>query len=137
VSAPDSETLRGWLDHGVLGPLVSIRFADEPGRPRFVCKINGESVERVAKIECDDSASVATAHLFAAAPEVAEEVLLLRERTEKAEAERDAMLAAVREYIAADDAWGAAVDRCGASTEPRRVKRARKRLSDLSREGGR
>lgn len=78
MSAPDSETLRGWLDHGIRGPFVSIRFADEPGRPRFVCKINGESVERMAKIVCDDSASAGAAHLFAAAPEVADELIAVR-----------------------------------------------------------
>lgn len=91
MSAPDSETLRGWLDHGIRGPLVSIRFADEPGRPRFVCKINGESVERVAKIVCDDSVSAGTAHLFAAAPEVADELIAVRAKT-------DAARTALRDY---------------------------------------
>ncbi len=70
---------------------MSIRFADEPGRSRFVCKINGESVERVAKIECDDSASAATAHLFADAPEVAEELIAVR-------AKMDAARTALRDY---------------------------------------
>ena len=95
MSAPDDEKLRGWLDHGVQGPLVSIRFA-EPGLPRFVCKINvckinGESIERVAKIVCDDSESFATAHLFAAAPEVAEELVAVR-------AKMDAARTALRDY---------------------------------------
>jgi hypothetical protein len=91
VSAPDSKTLRRWLDHGVPGPLVSVRFSKEPGRPLFVCKINGEDIERVAKIECDDSESPATAHLFASAPEVAEELLAVR-------AKMDAARKALRDY---------------------------------------
>lgn len=70
---------------------MSIRFADEPGRPRFVCKVNSGGIELVAKIECDDSASVATAHLFAAAPESAEELIAVR-------AKMDAARTALRDY---------------------------------------
>lgn len=84
MSAPDDEKLREWIDHSVPAPLVSIRFANEPGLPRFVCKINGESIERVAKIVCDDSESFATAHLFAAAPEVAEELVAVRAKMDAA-----------------------------------------------------
>ncbi len=134
------ETLRKWLAKRIPGDLCGLQLGEDWNRVTMVNRVDTRAgtINTVARIDHADAAeAMATACLFSVAPALAEEVLLLRERTKKAEAERDAMRAAVREYIAADDAWGAAADQGEDPMEPERVKRARKRLGELSREGGR
>lgn len=97
MSAPDNETLRGWLAARIPGDLRGLQLGEDWNRMTMVSRIDTRAgtLNAVARIDHADAAeALATACLFAVAPALAEEVLLLRERVEKAEAERDALRAA-------------------------------------------
>ena len=80
---PDDETLRAMLA-AAAGGRVSITPMWRDGPPVLMS---------------GSAADLAAAELMAAAPALAAEVLRLRARAEKAEAERDALRAAVRDFL--------------------------------------
>lgn len=81
MSAPDNETLRGWLAARIPGDLRGLQLGEDWNRMTMVSRIDTRAgtLNTVARIDHADAAeALATASLFAVANALAEEVLLLR-----------------------------------------------------------